>query len=143
MREEIDAINTEIQIAQRDGNLEKAAELSYGKLPDLKKQLEAEEEIIRAKEGTLVHERVTEDEIARIISKWTGIPVAKLTESERNKTLKLGDALKERVIGQDEAVEKVAEAIMRSKAGIKDPGKPIGSFMFLGPTGWPKRFSRA
>ena len=135
MREEIDAINTEIQIAQRDGNLEKAAELSYGKLPDLKKQLEAEEEIIRAKEGTLVHERVTEDEIARIISKWTGIPVAKLTESERNKTLKLGDALKERVIGQDEAVEKVAEAIMRSKAGIKDPGKPIGSFMFLGPTG--------
>ncbi|MBR0173153.1 MAG: AAA family ATPase, partial [Lachnospiraceae bacterium] len=135
IREEIDGVNTEIQIAQREGNLEKAAELQYGRLPELKKKLEAEEEIVRAKEQTLVHERVTEDEIARIISKWTGIPVAKLTESERNKTLKLGYALKERVIGQDEAVDKVAEAIMRSKAGIKDPGKPIGSFMFLGPTG--------
>ena len=135
MREEIDAVNTEIQIAQREGNLEKAAELQYGKLPELKKKLEAEEEAVRSKEEALVHERVTEDEIARIISKWTGIPVAKLTESERNKTLKLGDALRERVIGQDEAVEKVAESIMRSKAGIKDPEKPIGSFMFLGPTG--------
>ena len=135
LREEIDATNSEIQIAQREGNLEKAAELSYGKLPSLKKQLEIEEENVKGKGMSLVHECVSEDEIARIISRWTGIPVAKLTESERNKTLHLDDELHKRVIGQDEAVTKVAEAIMRSKAGIKDPGKPIGSFLFLGPTG--------
>lgn len=135
LREEIDATNSEIQIAQREGNLEKAAELSYGKLPSLKKQLENEEENVKGKGMSLVHECVSEDEIARIISRWTGIPVAKLTESERNKTLHLDDELHKRVVGQDEAVTKVAEAIMRSKAGIKDPGKPIGSFLFLGPTG--------
>ena len=126
LREEIDATNSEIQIAQREGNLEKAAELSYGKLPSLKKQLEIEEENVKGKGMSLVHECVSEDEIARIISRWTGIPVAKLTESERNKTLHLDDELHKRVVGQDEAVTKVAEAIMRSKAGIKDPGKPIG-----------------
>ena len=135
LREEIDATNSEIQIAQREGNLEKAAELSYGKLPSLKKQLEIEEENVKGKGMSLVHECVSEDEIARIISRWTGIPVAKLTESERNKTLHLDDELHKRVVGQDEAVTKVAEAIMRSKAGIKAPGKPIGSFLFLGPTG--------
>ena len=135
LREEIDATNSEIQIAQREGNLEKAAELSYGKLPSLKKQLEIEEENVKGKGMSLVHECVSEDESARIISRWTGIPVAKLTESERNKTLHLDDELHKRVVGQDEAVTKVAEAIMRSKAGIKDPGKPIGSFLFLGPTG--------
>ena len=135
LREEIDATNSEIQIAQREGNQEKAAELSYGKLPSLKKQLEIEEENVKGKGMSLVHECVSEDEIARIISRWTGIPVAKLTESERNKTLHLDDELHKRVVGQDEAVTKVAEAIMRSKAGIKDPGKPIGSFLFLGPTG--------
>ena len=135
LREEIDATNSEIQIAQREGNLEKAAELSYGKLPSLKRQLEIEEENVKGKGMSLVHECVSEDEIARIISRWTGIPVAKLTESERNKTLHLDDELHKRVVGQDEAVTKVAEAIMRSKAGIKDPGKPIGSFLFLGPTG--------
>ena len=135
LREEIDATNSEIQIAQREGNLEKAAELSYGKLPSLKKQLEVEEKNVKGKGMSLVHECVSEDEIACIISRWTGIPVAKLTESERNKTLHLDDELHKRVVGQDEAVTKVAEAIMRSKAGIKDPGKPIGSFLFLGPTG--------
>ncbi len=135
LREEIDTTNSEIQIAQREGNLEKAAELSYGKLPSLKKQLEIEEENVKGKGMSLVHECVSEDEIARIISRWTGIPVAKLTESERNKTLHLDEELHKRVVGQDEAVTKVAEAIMRSKAGIKDPGKPIGSFLFLGPTG--------
>lgn len=135
LREEIDSINSQIQIAQRDGDLEKAAELSYGKLPALKKQLEVEEEQVRKSGLSLVHENVSEDEIAKIISRWTGIPVTKLTESERNKTLHLADELHKRVVGQDEGVTKVAEAIMRSKAGIKDPSKPIGSFLFLGPTG--------
>ena len=135
LREEIEAVSNEIQIAQREGNLEKAAELSYGKLPDLKKKLEQEEERVKKDDLSLVHEAVTEDEIARIISRWTGIPVAKLTESERNKTLHLDDELHRRVVGQDEAVTKVTEAIIRSKAGIKDPTKPIGSFLFLGPTG--------
>ena len=121
--------------AQREGNLEKAAELSYGKLPALKKQLEQEEEQVKKANFSLVHESVSEEEIARIISRWTGIPVAKLTESERNKTLHLDDELHKRVVGQDEGVTKVSEAIMRSKAGIKDPNKPIGSFLFLGPTG--------
>ncbi len=135
IREEIEAVNNEIQIAQREGNYEKAGELSYGKLPALKKQLEIEEETAGKKENRLVHENVSEEEIARIISRWTGIPVNKLNESERNKTLHLDEQLHKRVIGQDEAVTKVSEAIIRSKAGIKDPGKPIGSFLFLGPTG--------
>ncbi len=135
LREEIEEMNSQIQIAQREGNLEKAAELSYGKLPALKKQLEIEEEAVKSQELSLVHENVSEEEIARIISRWTGIPVAKLTESERNKTLHLDEELHRRVIGQDEGVTKVTEAIIRSKAGIKDPGKPIGSFLFLGPTG--------
>ncbi|MCM1190687.1 MAG: ATP-dependent chaperone ClpB [bacterium] len=134
LREEIDAVNSEIQIAQRDGNLEKAAELSYGKLPNLKKQLEQEEQS-GVDELSLVHERVSDEEIARIVSRWTGIPVAKLTEGERNKTLHLDEELHKRVVGQDEGVTKVTEAIIRSKAGIKDPSKPIGSFLFLGPTG--------
>lgn len=135
LREEIEQINNDIQIAQREGNLEKAAELSYGKLPAMKKQLEIEEEKIKNEDFTLVRENVSEEEIARIISRWTGIPVAKLTESERNKTLHLDEELHKRVIGQDEGVTKVTEAIIRSKAGIKDPSKPIGSFLFLGPTG--------
>ena len=135
LREEIDQVNSEIQVAQREGNLEKAAELSYGKLPTLKKQLEIEEEKVNDGKLSLVRERVSEEEIARIISRWTGIPVAKLTESERNKTLHLDEELHRRVVGQDEGVTKVAEAIIRSKAGIKDPTKPIGSFLFLGPTG--------
>ncbi|MGN0346098.1 MAG: ATP-dependent chaperone ClpB [Lachnospiraceae bacterium] len=138
IREEIDAVNSQIQIAQREGNLEKAAELSYGTLPNLKKQLETEEAkvVSENKQGNrLVHEAVSEEEIARIISRWTGIPVTKLTESERSKILRLSDQLHQRVIGQEEGVEKVSEAIIRSKAGIKDPTKPIGSFLFLGPTG--------
>ena len=135
MREQIDEINSEITIAQRDGNLEKAAELQYGKLPALKKELEDAENNAKEGELALVHEKVSDEEIGRIVSKWTGIPVSKLTESERNKTLHLADELHKRVIGQDDAVTKVSEAIMRSKAGIKDPSKPIGSFMFLGPTG--------
>ncbi len=135
LREEIEEINGQIQIAQREGNLEKAAELSYGKMPALKKQLEMEEEQIRSTELSLVHESVSEEEIARIVSRWTGIPVTKLTESERNKTLHLDAELHRSVVGQDEGVTKVSEAIIRSKAGIKDPSKPIGSFLFLGPTG--------
>ena len=135
LKEEIESVNNEIQIAQRNYDLNKAAELQYGKLPDLKKKLEAEEERVKTEDRTLVHENVTEEEIAKIISKWTGIPVAKLTQSERNKTLHLDDELHKRVIGQDEGVTKVTEAILRSKAGIKDPTKPIGSFLFLGPTG--------
>ncbi len=135
LREEIEDVNSQIQIAQREGNYEKAGELSYGTLPSLKKQLEIEEEQVKNKELSLVHESVSEEEIARIISRWTGIPVAKLTESERNKTLHLDEELHKRVVGQDEGVTKVTEAIIRSKAGIKDPTKPIGSFLFLGPTG--------
>ncbi|MDE7178349.1 MAG: ATP-dependent chaperone ClpB [Lachnospiraceae bacterium] len=135
IREEIDEVNSQIEIAQRDGDYEKAAELSYGKLPSLKKQLENEEEHVGEEELTLVHQSVSDEEIAKIISRWTGIPVAKLTESERNKTLHLDVELHKRVIGQDEGVTKVTDAIIRSKAGIKDPTKPIGSFLFLGPTG--------
>ena len=135
LREEIDAVSSQIEIVQREGDYEKAAELSYSKLPALKKQLEIEEEQVRNKDLSLVHESVSEEEIARIISRWTGIPVAKLTESERNKTLHLDEELHRRVVGQDEGVTKVTEAIIRSKAGIKDPTKPIGSFLFLGPTG--------
>ena len=135
LREELEGLRNEIKIAQQNYDLEKAAELQYGKLPQLEKQLEQEEELIKNKDMSLVHESVTEEEIARIISRWTGIPVAKLNESERNKTLHLADELHKRVIGQDEGVTKVSEAIIRSKAGIKDPDKPIGSFLFLGPTG--------
>ena len=134
MREEINSLNAQIELAKRNGDLGKAAELQYGKLPQLQKELEAAENQTTS-DNALVHEKVSDDEIARIVSKWTGIPVAKLSESERNKTLHLADELHKRVIGQDEAVEKVSEAIMRSKAGIKDPDKPIGSFLFLGPTG--------
>ena len=135
IREEIEQVNKEIQKAQQDYDLNKAAELQYGRLPQLKKQLESEEERVKEKELSLVHEAVTDEEIARIISRWTGIPVAKLNESERSKTLHLGDELHKRVIGQEQGVELVTEAIIRSKAGIKDPSKPIGSFLFLGPTG--------
>ena len=135
LKEEIESLNNEIQIAQRNYDLNKAAELQYGKLPELQRQLEEAEESAKKRESSMVHESVTDDEIATIISRWTGIPVAKLTESERNKTLNLDKELHKRVVGQDEGVEKVTEAIIRSKAGIKDPTKPIGSFMFLGPTG--------
>jgi len=135
LREELESLNKEIQTAQQNYDLEKAAELQYGKKPQLEKELAHEEEIVKNKDMSLVHESVSEDEIARIISRWTGIPVAKLTESERNKTLHLDEELHKRVIGQDEGVTKVTEAIIRSKAGIKDPSKPIGSFLFLGPTG--------
>ena len=128
-------MNKEISKAQREYDLNKAAQLQYGELPQLQKQLEEEEEKVREKELSLVHEAVTDEEIARIVSRWTGIPVAKLNESERNKTLHLADELHKRVIGQDDGVELVTEAIIRSKAGIKDPSKPIGSFLFLGPTG--------
>ena len=135
IREEIEDVNKQIQVAQQGYDLEKAAQLQYGRLPQLQKQLEDEEERVKSKDLSLVHESVTEEEIARIISRWTGIPVAKLTESERNKTLHLDEELHKRVIGQDEGVQKVTDAIIRSKAGIKDPTKPIGSFLFLGPTG--------
>ena len=135
LREEIEQVNKDIEKAQHSYDLEKAAELQYGKLPQLQKQLEQEEEKVKDEDLSLVHESVTDEEIARIVSRWTGIPVAKLNESERNKTLHLADELHKRVIGQDEGVELVTEAIIRSKAGIKDPTKPIGSFLFLGPTG--------
>ncbi len=134
LREEIDSVNSQIIMAQTRGDLEKAAELSYGTLPELKKQLQEAEEAQNG-ENKLVREKVSDEEIARIVSKWTGIPVAKLTEGERTKTLHLDEELHKRVCGQDEAVTKVTEAIIRSKAGIKDPNKPIGSFLFLGPTG--------
>ena len=135
IREEIEQVNQEIQKAQHSYNLERAAELQYGKLPQLTKQLEEEEKKVKERDLSLVHESVTDEEIARIISRWTGIPVAKLNESERSKTIHLDEELHKRVIGQDEGVTKVTEAIIRSKAGIKDPTKPIGSFLFLGPTG--------
>ncbi|MCI6675485.1 MAG: ATP-dependent chaperone ClpB [Clostridiales bacterium] len=135
LREEIETINKEIAQAQQRYDLNKAAELQYGKLPELQKELAIEEEKVKNQDLSLVHEAVTEEEICRIISRWTGIPVAKLTESERNKTLHLDEELHRRVIGQEEGVTKVTEAIIRSKAGIKDPTKPIGSFLFLGPTG--------
>ena len=135
LREEIEKLNDEAEILQRQGSYEEAGAILYGKIPELKKQLEAEEERSRAEGRDLVHESVTEDEIAKIVSKWTGIPVAKLSETERNKVLHLPDELHKRVIGQNEAVEKVSDAIIRSKAGIKDPSKPIGSFLFMGPTG--------
>ena len=135
LREQIEDMNRQIQLAQQAYDLNKAAELQYGELPKLQKQLEIEEERVKNQDLSLVHESVTDEEIARIISRWTGIPVAKLTEGEKNKILGLEDELHKRVIGQDEAVTKVTDAIIRSKAGIKDPTKPIGSFLFLGPTG--------
>ena len=135
LKEEIDHVNQEIQNAKSDYNLEKAAELQYGRLPELTKQLNEAEEKAHSKDMQLIHESVTEDEIAKIVSRWTGIPVARLSETERRKTLKLDELLHRRVVGQDEGVTKVTEAIIRSKAGIKDPTKPIGSFLFLGPTG--------
>ena len=135
LREERDRMNNEIQIAEREGDYEKAGRLKYSELPALEKQLAQEEDKVGESDLSLVHEKVSEEEIARIISRWTGIPVAKLTESERNKTLHLDEELHKRVVGQDEGVTKVTEAIIRSKAGIKDPSKPIGSFLFLGPTG--------
>ena len=134
-REQIDELNAQIEIAKRDYNLEKAAQLQYGELPKVQKALEEAEAKIKGKDLSMVHEEVSDDEIGRIVSKWTGIPVAKLTEGEREKVLHLDAQLHERVIGQDEAVQKVADAILRSKAGIKDPKRPIGSFLFLGPTG--------
>ncbi len=135
LRENLEHARQELEQAQQENDYEKAAKLQYGQLPQLQKELAEEEDKLKDRDLSLVHERVEEDEIAKIISRWTGIPVAKLTESERNKTLHLDDELHKRVIGQDDGVEKVTEAIIRSKAGIKDPGKPIGSFLFLGPTG--------
>ena len=135
LREQIEDINKQIQKAKQNYDLEKAAELQYGELPKLQKQLEIEEKQVKESDRSLVHEAVTDDEIARIISRWTGIPVTKLTEGERTKLLGLEDELHKRVIGQDEGVRLVTDAILRSKAGIKDPTKPIGSFLFLGPTG--------
>ncbi len=135
IREQIEDVNNQIEMAERKYDLETVAKLKYGVLPNLNKSLEQEEEKVKSQELSLVHEAVTEEEIAKIVSRWTQIPVAKLTESEKNKTLHLDDELHKRVVGQDEAVKKVTEAIIRSKAGIKDPSKPIGSFLFLGPTG--------
>ena len=135
LREEIDAVNSEIEIAKRENDYEKAGQLQYGRLPELRAKLSAEEEQVKNKDLSLVHESVSEEEISRIVSRWTGIPVSKLTEGERSKILHLDSELHKRVIGQDEGVTKVTEAIIRSKAGIKDPSKPIGSFLFLGPTG--------
>ena len=135
LREQIENMNKEIEKAQRNYDLNRAAELQYGELPKLQQQLAVEEAKIKSQDLSLVHESVTDEEIARIISRWTGIPVAKLTEGERSKILHLDDELHQRVIGQDDGVQKVTEAILRSKAGIKDPTKPIGSFLFLGPTG--------
>ncbi len=135
LREAIEALNNEIELAERNYDLNKAAELKYGRLPQLQKELAAEEERMKSEGTLLVHENVSEEEIAKIVSRWTGIPVTKLTEGERSKALHLSEELHKRVVGQDEGVDKVADAILRSKAGIKDPTKPIGSFLFLGPTG--------
>ena len=135
LREQIEQMNKDIELAKRNYDLNKAAELQYGELPKLQQQLKIEEEKVKNKDLSLVHESVTEEEISRIISRWTGIPVAKLTESERSKILNLDKELHKRVVGQDDGVQKVTDAILRSKAGIKDPGKPIGSFLFMGPTG--------
>nr|MBP3598472.1 ATP-dependent chaperone ClpB [Eubacterium sp.] len=135
LKAELEAVNNQIEVAKNSYDLEKAAQLQYGDLPRIQKQLAEAEEKAKNNDQSMVHESVSEEEIAKIVSRWTGIPVAKLTESERKKTLQLADALHERVIGQEEGVTKVTEAILRSKAGIKDPDKPIGSFLFLGPTG--------
>ena len=149
LREDIETVTAQLEKAEAEYDLNRAAELKYGRLPELKKQLEAEERIAEETEqnSTLLRDRVTEGEIARIVARWTGIPVQKLVESEREKLLHLDGILHKRVIGQDEAVEKVCDAILRSRAGIQDPDKPIGSFLFLGPTGvgkpsWPRRWPR-
>ena len=135
IREEIEKVKNEIETAKQNYDLDKAAELQYGKLPELTGKLEQEEQILKGKDLSLVHENVTENEIAEIVSRWTGIPVVKLNETEKNKILHLDEVLKQRVKGQDEAINRVTDAIIRSRAGIKDPSKPIGSFLFLGPTG--------
>jgi ATP-dependent Clp protease ATP-binding subunit ClpB len=135
LRESLEDLNSQIEVAERSYDLNKAAELKYGRLPELQRQLAIEEERLKNEENMLVHENVSEEEIAKIVSRWTGIPITKLTEGERSKTLHLSVELHKRVVGQDEGVDKVADAILRSKAGIKDPTKPIGSFLFLGPTG--------
>ena len=135
LREEIEQVGTQIELAEREYDLDKAAALKYGKLPELQKQLNELEENGGAQETTLLRDKVTEEEIARIVGRWTGIPVSRLMEGEREKLLHLDRTLHQRVIGQDEAVQKVADAIMRSRAGIQDPDRPIGSFLFLGPTG--------
>ncbi|MDF2942946.1 MAG: clpB [Herbinix sp.] len=135
LRESLEDLNNEIELAERSYDLNKAAELKYGRLPELQRKLAVEEERLRLEENMLVHENVSEEEIAKIVSRWTGIPVTRLTEGERNKALHLSVELHKRVVGQDEGVDKVSDAILRSKAGIKDPTKPIGSFLFLGPTG--------
>ena len=135
LREQIESIKKKLEVAERDSDYDKASELKFGMLPNLQRELEIEEEKLKDRDLSLVHENVTDEEIAKIISRWTGIPVAKLSESERNKTLHLDEELHKRVVGQDDGVTKVTEAIIRSKAGIKDPTKPIGSFLFLGPTG--------
>ena len=135
LKAELEDVNGQIEVAKNSYDLERAAQLQYGDLPRVMKQLEEAEEKAKHSDQSMVHESVSEEEIAKIISRWTGIPVSKLTESERNKTLHLDDALHKRVVGQDEGVTKVTEAILRSKAGIKDPNKPIGSFLFMGPTG--------
>lgn len=137
LREELEQVNAEVEKAQREYDLNRAAELKYGRLPELQKQLEEQEQLAETaeKENTLLHDRVTDEEISRIVSRWTGIPISKLLESEREKLLHMEDILHERVIGQDEAVTRVSEAILRSRAGIQDENRPIGSFLFLGPTG--------
>ena len=132
----MESTKAEIEKATRTGDYAKAGELQYGKLPSLQKELEAEEKLANEKkEASLLRDRVTDEEIARIVARWTGIPVAKLVEGEREKLLRLPDVLHQRVIGQDEAVQKVSDAILRSRAGIANPNRPIGSFLFLGPTG--------
>lgn len=135
LKAQMERVNNEIEVAKNSYDLEKAAQLQYGDLPRIVKQLEEAEEKAKHSDQSMVHESVSDEEIAKIVSRWTGIPVAKLTESERNKTLHLDEALHKRVVGQDEGVAKVTDAILRSKAGIKDPNKPIGSFLFMGPTG--------
>ena len=136
LREELEAASAALEKAQREYDLEKAAQLQYGAIPELNKQLEEQEAYAaRSKEDNLLRDKVTEEEIARIVERWTGIPVSKLMEGEREKLLHLEDILHRRVVGQDEAVRLVSEAILRSRAGIADPDKPIGSFLFLGPTG--------
>ena len=150
LREELEQVNAQIERAERDYDLNKAAELKYGRLPQLKKQLEEEETIAekqKESKNSLLRDKVTEEEIARIVGRWTGIPVTKLMEGEREKLLHMDEVLHKRVIGQDEAVEKVSEAILRSRAGIQDPNRPLGSFLFLGPTGvakqnWQKHLQR-
>lgn len=135
LKTEIENTNNQIEMAKNSGDLERASELEYGELPRLQQLMDEAENAAKTSDQQMVHESVSDEEIAQIISRWTGIPVAKLTESERNKTLHLDDELHKRVIGQDDGVTKVADAIIRSKAGIKDPTKPIGSFLFMGPTG--------